>query len=261
MNGNRVKSYHYISSDGKTIGPVAEIEVKKLLSEENININTLVWDGNGDWKPIKDTELAEGTGSITPPPPPPPPQNLSTENNSRDPVAPTNNLAWGIAISAFFSVISGLIAYIAAIIMAFLDHKKCQEKGINISPKWMIFIPLLYLWKRSKTFKDNKRIFLVGCAGTVIFIVLLFSEIGDIFGNSELEERSCDQVTNMVRFSSSITGLDDFGGDSIECEYVSIGLQLSDNKYYATAVLNTGHEVDITIRTDGDQVKTSMGKD
>ena len=262
MNGSsRVKSYHYISSDGKTIGPITETEVKKLLLEESINIDTLVWDGNGDWKPIKDTDLAEGTSSITPPPPPPPPQNQSTGNNSRNTGGLTNSLAWGIALSSFVSIVLGLIAYIAAIIMAFIDHKKCKKQGIDISPKWMIFIPILYLWKRSKKFEDNKKIFWIGCAGIVVSVLFIFSEIGNLSGNSYIEENSCEQVTDMVRFGSYITGLDEFGGDNVRCEEVNVDLKISDSKYYATAILNTGDAIDITIRTDGDQVQASIGRE
>lgn len=256
MDSNAHKKYHYILDDGKVTGPISRLEIEDLLLKKIIKNNTLIWDGEGDWTPVQNTELAQYIISPPPPPPPPPPpSNLDSERRNTD--EHSNKWAWGIAVSAFFIGALGVIAWGIAIIFSFIDYKKCKEKNIEISPKWMVFIPILYLWKRYKKFADNKKIFWVGIIGIVLSLVYLLSD--GSFGNSHVEEEACIQVTQMMNFGSYITGVDELGMD-LECEKVKITREISDGKYAAIAILNSGDIADITIRTDGDRVKASINR-
>lgn len=256
MDNNIHKKYHYISNEEKVTGPISRFEIKDLLLQGIIKTDTLIWDGEGDWTPVKDTDLAQDIVS-PPPPPPPPPANQNPNSDSGNTDSHNNKWAWGIAASAFFLGALGVIAWGIAVVFSFIDYKKCKERNIEISPKWMVLIPILYLWKRSKKFADNKRIFWIGIIGIVLSFVYLLSDGG--FGNSYIEEEACIQVTQMMNFSSYITGVDELGMD-LECNRVDITREISDGEYAATALLNSGDIVDITIRTDGDTVKASINR-
>ena len=257
MDNNIHKKYHYISNDEKVTGPISRLEIQDLLLQGVIKTNTLIWDGEGDWTPVKDTELAQYIISTPPPPPPPPPPNQNLDSDSGNTDGHSNKWAWGIAASTFFIGSLGIIAWGVSVIFSLIDYKKCKGKNIEVSPKWMVFIPIIYLWKRSNKFADNKKIFWIGIIGIVLSFVYLLSDGG--FGNSYVEDEACIQVTQMMNFSSYITGVDELGID-LECERVNITREISDGNYAATAVLNSSDIVDITIRTDGDKVKASINR-
>ncbi|MEN6670440.1 hypothetical protein AAJP47_08705 [Psychrobacter sp. B38] len=85
--------------------------------------------------PVKDTDLAQDIVS-----PPPTNQNLNSDSGNTD--GHNNKWAWGIAASAFFLGAIGVIAWGIAVVFSFIDYKKFKEKDIEISPKWMVFIPI-----------------------------------------------------------------------------------------------------------------------
>lgn len=254
---NDVKSYYYTSENGEPVGPISFEELVSLIKNNELKRSTFIWNGEGEWRPIKDTEFNEyiklNNASYPPPPPPPPPtrdfSNSSTPQNTNHDV--NNKLAWAIVASTFFYI----FGYIVGVVLAFLDYKKIKEKGLEVPAKWTVFIPIVYLWKRSNLFENTKKLFWIGCLGVVFSLSILIDEFGSSYSSSAMETEACYQVTQMLQMGPSLIGIDGYGIEDLQCDYVNVNYEMESGKYAATATLDNGHELGITIKNDGVNVK------
>ena len=153
--------------------------------------------------------------------------------------------------STFFYI----IGYIVGVVLAFLDYKRIKEKGLEVPAKWTIFVPIVYLWKRSNLFVNTKKLFWIGCLGVVISLSIFMDEFGSSYNSSAMEAEACYQVTQMVQLGPYLLGMDGYGVEDLQCEDVRVDYQMDNGNYAATATLDNGHEIDITIKSDGVNVK------
>lgn len=262
---DEVKSYYYTSENGEPVGPVSFEELVSLIKGDELKNSTFIWNGEGEWTPIKDTEFNEyiilNDKPYPPPPkmppqtpPPPPPiarnsSNVGTPQNISHNV--NNKMAWGIVASTFFYI----IGYIVGVVLAFLDYKKIKEKGLEVPAKWTVLVPIIYLWKRSNLFENTKKLFWIGCLGVLISFGIFMEEFESSYSSSVMEAEACYQVTQMVQLGPYLLGMDGYGVEDLECENVRVDYQMENGNYAATATLDNGHELGITIKSDGVNVK------
>ncbi|MCF8025806.1 MAG: DUF4339 domain-containing protein [Desulfobacteraceae bacterium] len=227
----------YYALKGEQVGPVSLQEIQGLVDEGKINLETKVWNGEGDWKAAKDTEVSElfkrQVASNVPPP-------LTGSDVN-------NKFIWAVVAVPIVGVIIELLAgtelvwlYIVAnIVCCVLDEKKLKKAGQKSPTNWMVFLVPVYLWKRASLLNQKKHYFWGWCAAFVLSILI------GIGGNqAALEEAARPVVTQIIQ--EQLYG-------SAECKAVSIDEEVSDGFYKATATLDNGNELRITIeeRKDG----------
>lgn len=225
-----VKSWYYVMK-GEQVGPVSTQEIQGLVDERKINPETKVWNGEGDWKAAKETELKKHfkpkAASNFPPP---------LTGSDID-----NKFIWAVVAVPIAGVLIELIAgmellwlYIAAnVIFCVLDERKLKKAGQKAPVSWMVFLVPLYLWKRASLLNHKKHYFWAWCAA---FVLSIFIGIGG--HQVAIEEAACPIVTEIIQEQL-------FG--SATCKAVRIGEELSDGFYTATATLDNGNELRITI--------------
>ena len=160
----------YYAMKGEQVGPVSLHEIKDLVTNEKITAKTKVWNGEGDWKVAKETELSELFKSQKSSDGPPP----LTGDDIDD------KYIWAIVGVPIVGVIIELIAgteltllYLAAnIVCCILDEKKLKKAGQEAPETWMAFLIPVYLWKRATLLKQKKHYFWAWCAAFLISIII-----------------------------------------------------------------------------------------
>ncbi|HIF9530615.1 TPA: DUF4339 domain-containing protein [Photobacterium damselae] len=227
-------SWYYVDN-GAQIGPINDEEIKKAIELKKITPITKVWAGEGDWILAKDTTLSElfvMESNTTPPP-------LAGEDID-------NKYVWILSIIPILSVIIDLLAgttlffpaIIANIGLCIFDERKLKTAGHATPQHWSVFIVPVYLWKRAKLLNHKKHYFI---AWLVCFIFSIMMNIG--VQRSEIEDTACSVVTDIIH--------NQFHQSSV-CKAVEIDDELTSGFYSATAILNNGNSIDITIEDKDD---------
>ncbi|MBA4500866.1 DUF4339 domain-containing protein [Marinobacterium marinum] len=228
-------TWHYVEN-GAQFGPLTLDEVKSAISDGKITPSTKVWPGEGDWVHASETLLSEffGVHKATTPPP------LAGEDID-------NKFMWILVtvpiIGAIIDLIVGMFLFLPSIManiaLCLLDEKKLKAAG-HVSPAhWSVFIVPVYIWKRAALLNHKKHYFFA-------WISALFLSVLIDVGGSEMaiEESACPVVTDIIQeqFYSSA-----------RCMGVTIDKEVTTGFYKATATLDTGDELFITIeeRDDG----------
>jgi len=220
------------------MGPLSLSEVKHFIGAGKINKETTVWDGEGDWKPASKTALSEYFHISSDIPPP---------LGSRDIY---NVFVWfivampilgAIAELIFIDIVgnfSFLLYLIPNIVLCILDERKLKAAGHGApSTKWCILIPV-YLWKRANILGQKKLYFWAW--GAAFLLSFAITATGN---DAVLEDSTCPVVTDIVQ--------NQFYEDAT-CKAVNIDEEVSDGFYKATAILDDGTELFITIEETDD---------
>lgn len=236
----------YYVRNGEQVGPVNIQEIQCLVEDKKIGPETKVWDGEGDWKTAKNTDLSrffKNPESNIPPP------LIGADID--------NKFVWAIvAIPIIGSIIQlipeilklitviqlALFYFVANTTCCILDMKKLKAAGQKAPISWMVLIIPVYLWKRADLLNHKKHYF---WAWIAVFISSVIIDIGINEANVEanIEETACPLVTNIIKeqlYQSSV------------CKGVSITKQVSDDFYKAVATLDNGNDLQITIENKGD---------
>jgi len=241
MNENENATNWYYAEKGKQVGPIGLQEVKALVADGKINAETSVWNGEGDWKPARTTELSDllKRSSTTPPP-------LTGADVD-------NKYVWLVVAVPIIGLIVELmvgrelmwIYWALNIVLCLLDERKLKSAGHAApSTAWAILIPV-YLWKRAGFLKQKKHYFWGWIAA---FILSIFFAMGA--DQSRIEEAACPVVTQIVQ--------EQLGG-AATCKAVKIDQEVSDGFYKATAILDNGNELKITIEEkEGNQISVQI---
>lgn len=225
----------YYAKRGEQVGPISLQEMQALVGSGMISTATKVWNGEGDWQSAKDTELA---GLFTPAAANVPPPLSGTDIDNR--------YIWAVVAVPVVGVIIELVAgmelvwlYIAAnIACCVLDEHKLNAAGHKSPTNWMVFLVPVYLWKRAELLGQKKHYFWAWIAAFALSIL-----IGIGGTQAIIEEAACPAVTDILKNQFSA---------SAECKAVNISEEVSSGFYKATAILNNGNELRITIEDKGD---------
>ncbi|HFM2749136.1 TPA: hypothetical protein ACG6YS_004874, partial [Escherichia coli] len=171
---------------------------------------------------------------------------METNNQQKKPL--NNTYAW---ILAFIPICFGipneeyanyavLIGSLAAIGLLVADRMAISESGYEPPAiLWgIVFIPI-YLWKRATITKSSRLPFIivVTLLAYVFFIVIPKQEDGVI------EEAACPVVTTILKEHN--------GSTAAKCIKVNIDEKVTDKFYRATATLDNGNDINITLELTG----------
>ncbi len=221
----------YYVNNGEQIGPVNIDEIKTIIRSGKITESTKVWNDEGDWKPASETYLS----SLFPQPDPTIPPPLMAEDVD-------NKFMWmlvavpvlGTIIDLIVGAVLILPSIIANITLCYFDEKKLKSAGHKAPTLWMIFIVPIYIWKRC-TLLNHKKYYFGAWVCTFILSILL-----SIGGHQVvLEQTACPLVSDIIK--KQLYG-------SAECMDVTIDKGVKPGFYKATATLDNGNELRITIK-------------
>ncbi len=221
----------YYADGGNRKGPISREDVQRLIQNGKITGATSMWSGDGDWMPAKDTEFSSLFVALPGVPPPLPGKDVD------------NKYIWAVVavpivgvIVEFFVGTELVWLYLTLnIVCCILDGRKLKASG-HKAPEagWAFLIPV-YLWKRATLLHHNKRIYFWGWIAAFVLSIL----IGMKGHEAMLEESSIPLVSQILK--------DNFGSSAAECKAVDIKKEVSDGFYKATATLDNGKELEITI--------------
>lgn len=132
-------------------------------------------------------------------------------------------------------ITSFLIFFVPNIAFAVLDERELKRTGRNAPAHWFVFLVPVYIWQRLRLNAQDKKVFYVWLVA--FFASIMISNHAD---NQALAKQSCDLVTQIIRQQL---------GFSSQCISVSIGKEVKDGFYKATASLDNGNDLRITIDT------------
>lgn len=222
-------TWHYVEG-GAQVGPLTLDEVKGAISAGKITPSTKVWSGEGDWTHASETLLSEFFDvrkSTTPPP-------LAGDDID-------NKFMWILVtvpiLGAIIDLIAGTVLFLPSIIaniaLCMLDEKKLKAAGHSALVHWSVFIVPIYIWKRATLLSHKKHYF---GAWVAAFVLSIFLDIGGT--QSAIEEAACPIVTDIIK--EQLYG-------SARCMDVTIDKEVTTGFYKATATLDNGNELSITI--------------
>lgn len=225
----------YYALNGSRQGPFTLEQMHGFVSTSAIQSDTKVWSGAGDWVSLKETELAS---SVPKPAGPPPLAAMDVDNR----------FVWALVgvqlVGGALELISGVSIWWAFLILniglCIADEKRLKAAGHSAPETWWALIVPGYLWKRTILLGQNKNCFFAWIAAFVVSMGL--SAAG---GESAIEEAACPIVTDIIHkqfFQRS------------SCIAVTIDDEPRSGFYRATAVLDNGNELDITIEEKGDNI-------
>lgn len=226
----------YYSKNGTRSGPFTIDQMKGFAASGVIGLETKVWTGSGDWVSLKDTELAANVAPLSGPPP-----LASSEVDNRFVWGLVGIQILGILMALTFDFSIGWLVVLANIGLSVADERRLKAAGYAAPETyWAIVVPV-YLWKRANILGHAKTYFY---AWIVSFIVLAMT-INFADEQLEIEKAACPLVTDIIH--------DQFHQTS-SCLKVAIDDEPRDDFYRATAYLDNGREVDITIQKKKDQI-------
>ncbi|KAB5618607.1 DUF4339 domain-containing protein [Pseudomonas putida] len=225
----------YYALNGSRQGPFTIEQMREFVTSSAINAETKVWAGAGEWVSLKETDLAS---SIHRPAGPPP--LAATEVDNR--------FVWGLVgiqlVGGVIELISGVSLWWAFLILnvglCVADEKRLKAAGHSAPTTWWVFLIPVYLWKRANLLGQNKNYFYAWVAA---FVVSLF--LASAGGESAVEDAACPLVTEIIHKQFY---------QSSSCVTVTIDDEPKSGFYRATALLDNGNEIDITIEKKGEKI-------
>jgi hypothetical protein len=225
----------YYALSGSRHGPFTFEQMQGFLTANTINADTQVWPGSGDWISLKDTDLGKNIQRPSGPPP------LAASEID-------NRFVWALV---GVQLAGGLIEYLSGVSIwwAFLilniglcvvDEKRLKAAGHEAPQSfWAIIVPV-YLWKRANLLSQEKHYFYGWIAAFGLSVLL--SAIG---GESAIEKAACPIVTDIIHKQFY---------QKTSCIAVTIDEEVKSGFYRATAILDNGNEIDITIEEKGKDI-------
>ncbi|EEW3300136.1 hypothetical protein MA999_003979 [Escherichia coli] len=170
------------------------------------------------------------------------------ETNNRHTKSLNNIYAW---ILAFIPICFGipneeyanyaaLIGSLAAIGLLVADRMAISESGYEPPAiLWGIVLMPVYLWKRATITKSSRLPFIIVVAlmAGLVFIVIPKQE------DSVIEDAACPVVTTILKEHN--------GSTAAKCIKVKIDDKVTDKFYRATATLDNGNDINITLELAG----------
>jgi hypothetical protein len=248
----------YYAQQGNRVGPVSREDIERLVREGKVTADTSVWSGEGEWRPAREDQtlghLFRQPIDVTTP-------LVGKKTDDR--------LAWGIAASPLADVVLGwitggvssLFVWLACIVLAIKDEKRLKASGHQAASHWWILLVPVYLWKRAVALKQSKKIFWYWVAAFALALVL-----GAGGHQASLEKAAVPVVTQIIKDGFQQNQAAEFFGGNIlaagadaekdapQCKAVKIDKKVSDGFYYATAFLDTGKAIKISIEEQGDKI-------
>lgn len=225
----------YYALNGTRHGPFTFEQMEGFLNSSAIGVDTQVWPGVGDWVSLKETDLAQ---SIQRPSGPPP--LAATEIDNR--------FVWALVA---VQLTGGLIEYLSGISiwwvflifnvgLCIYDEKRLKAAGHSAPESfWAVIVPV-YLWKRATLLNQPKHYFYGWVAAFVISVIL-----GTFGGESAIEDAACPLVTDIIHKQFY---------QSASCIAVTIDEEIKSGFYRASAILDNGNELNITIEKKGENI-------
>lgn len=225
----------YYALNGSRQGPFTMQQMHEFASTNVIQAETKVWSGEGDWISLKQTELAS---SIHRPAGPPP--LAATEIDNR--------FVWALVgvqlVGGLVEWASGYSIWWAFLLMniglCIADERRLRAAGHEAPATWLAVIVPGYLWKRAVLLGQKKHYFYAWLAAFGVSIAL--SSAG---GDSAVEKAACPLVTDILHQQFY---------KQTSCVAVTIGDEPKSGFYRASALLDNGNEIDITIEEKGDNI-------
>ncbi|NQD72933.1 DUF4339 domain-containing protein [Pseudomonas sp. CM27] len=228
-------AYWYYALNGSRQGPFTLEQMHGFASTSAIQPETKVWQGAGDWVELKETVLASSI-----PKPVGPPPLAATDIDNR--------FVWALVgvqlVGGVIELISGAAIWWAFVILniglCIADERRLKAAGHSAPATWWALIVPGYLWKRAVLLGHKKNYFFAWIAAFVVSIALAAAG-----GDSAIEDAACPLVTDIIHkqlFQRS------------SCIAVTIDDEPSSGFYRATALLDNGNEIDITIQKKGDNI-------
>lgn len=226
-----MSNWYYVNK-GNREGPLDLQTMSRLIEQKKITLQTLVWPGEGEWMVAGESTLSALFISDEPQESavPPIPANLVD-----------NRFVWGVVAVPF---IGGLVEYLVGhdliwlyvllnIGLCVLDERRLKAAG-HPAPEsfWTVLIPV-YLWKRADLLKHKKHYFWGWIAASILASVLAWGT-----AEADIEDASCKLVTDIIHNQLH---------ESAVCKAVHIDDKVSDDFYRATATLDNGNDLDITV--------------
>lgn len=218
----------YYSKNGTRNGPFTIDQMKGFAASSMIDLETKVWSGSGDWVSLTETELAASVPPLSGPPP-----LASADVDNRFAWALVGVQIIGALLSLLFNSDMGWFALIINVILCVIDERRLKAAGYAAPETyWAVLIPV-YLWKRANLIGHSKNYFYAWIAGFVLLMLVSF-----MGSDSEIEEAACPIVTNIIHNQFY---------QKASCIAVAIDDEPKDDFYTATAYLDNGNQLDITI--------------
>jgi hypothetical protein len=227
-------TWHYVEA-GAPVGPLTMDEMKTAINDGKITPSTKVWSGEGEWTHASETLLAELfiiPDSTTPPP-------LAGEDVD-------NTFMWILVTIPLVSSLLDLAlattlifpAILANIALCVVDERKLKKAGHKAPVNWAVFIVPIYLWKRAELLNHKKYYF---SAWVLVFALSIMLDINNVQG--VLADSACPVVTDIIK--EQLYG-------TAKCMKVNIDSEVTTGFYKATAILDNGNELYITIEEQDD---------
>lgn len=232
----------WYASQGERIGPLSFAKMRDLIRAEKVTPESKVWNGEGDWRVAKETELSAlfaPTGSPTVPPP-----LTGSDIDNRFVWAVIAVQLIGVIVEIFLKSQMWIFYLIVNTGLCLLDEWKLKKAGYNPPNGWWTLLVPVYLWKRSTVLKQNRAHFWLYNAALVASAILSVL-IGMLANENRLAEAARPIVTKIVR---------DQWLQASECKSVSIYDNISPNLYRATATLDDGRSFWISIEDRGSSI-------
>ncbi|WP_110973271.1 DUF4339 domain-containing protein [Pseudomonas huaxiensis] len=225
----------YYALNGSRQGPFTMDQMKEFAASNAIHAETKVWPGAGEWVSLKDTDL---NNSIHRPAGPPPLAASEIDNR----------FVWGLV---GIQLVGGVIEFISGVSLWWMflilnvglcvaDEKRLKAAGHAAPTAWWVILIPVYLWKRANLLGQNKNYFYAWVAAFVVSLSLAAAS-----GKSALEEAACPLVTDIIHKQFY---------QSSSCLAVTIDDEPKSGFYRATALLDNGNEIDITIEQKGETI-------
>ncbi|WP_425928887.1 DUF4339 domain-containing protein [Pseudomonas sp. NyZ201] len=224
----------YYASNGAQQGPFTFDQMKQFVAANTIHPDTQVWPGKGNWVSLKDSELgATGHGPVAPP--------LAAAQVD-------NRYIWaligGVVAFGVLELLTGKnysFGYVGLCVAACVgDAKQLKASGHPAPNPWWCLVVPVYLWKRANLLGQKKHHFFAWFPAA-----LLSGVLGIMGAESTIEDSACPLVTEIIHEQF-------LQGSS--CVKVTIGDQPKTGFYRATALLDNGNEIAITIEEKGKQI-------
>jgi hypothetical protein len=232
----------WYASQGERIGPLSLTKMRDLIQSGKITLETKVWNGEGDWRLAKETELGALFTPTNSPTVPPPLTGSDIDNKFVWAVIAVQLI--GVFVEIFLQSQMWIFYLIVNTGLCLLDEWKLKRAGYNPPNGWWTLLVPVYLWKRSTVLKQNRMYFwlynsaLVASAALSVLISMLANE-------NRLAEAARPIVTQIVR---------DQWLQTAECKSVSIYDNISPGLYRATATLDDGRTFWVSIEDRGSSI-------
>lgn len=171
---------------------------------------------------------------------------METQNQQTKPL--NNIYAWILAFMPFFFGVSPeeytnyaiIIGGVTTIGLLVADRMALSESGCEPpSMLWGVFLLPVYLWKRATITKGSRVPFIIIVASLAWIIFIGIPHKDEV----ALEEAACPLVTTILKENN--------GSTAPKCMKVTIEDKVTDKFYRATATLDNGNDINITLELTG----------